>query len=225
MQRVGALAQLAELGGIRVHEVADRIGVSRQTVHAQRDSIPDYHLPLDTRLLAALVGPHTRTDVDLIDELARGPVRRYEVEQAIEELAQRGDVRRAGVVMDGPRGRQILKVTAQGSGRLPLLVRQATAPPMRRWVVCVLSSRGEARTIEAEGSALLGADQVLVIDPCRYDMTEPEVAFVVEADDDLSACREAAARMTRLRQRVGGPSGAPVVRAIIQRPDPAPRPA
>lgn len=216
-ERVGALAALAELAGVRVNEVAERTGVSRQTVHSQRGAVSEYRLPLDTRVLAALLGPQARTDVDLVGQLARGPIQPFQVEGAINDLEYRGDLRRAGV-LPGEHSRTILKITVQGQARFPLMLWQATAPPSRRWVVCVASSEEEASSIEEEGSALLGADQVMVIPRCTSDMTGPEVAFVIEADDDLSAWREAASRMAELRQRVGGDQDPPVVRAIIQRP-------
>jgi hypothetical protein len=203
LERVAAFRWLTELAGIRPTEVAERVGVSRQTLANLREDNrgAGHEWPLDLLVLLrlGLEGPQA------VNSLARLPTRPHEVTRALDRLSHEGLV---GVVGHAASGTTTpityWRLTALGIEDLPRRLRHAAMPPSRTWTAYVTSSPAEANAIAEAGEVSLGAHEVVVIPAGTvHGMTSPEIAFHVEAADEVTAQSAAVVRFRELRKLAG----------------------
>lgn len=200
LERLAAFLRIAEDAGLRQHEIAERAGVSRQTLTNLRNSSrgEEHAMPLDTRLMMGLAEP--RKHDDLVSTYARGPVSSYEVDEALERLLSAGAIRVAGLIPKGDSNVAIYRLTASGTAALPGRLHDGAMPPSMAWTAYVSCSHADADMIAGRGEEALGEHKVVVIPAGTvHGMELPEVAFYVEAPaNDFQAAVVAAA--TRYRQ-------------------------
>ncbi len=207
MERLAAFGWLTELAGLRPHEVADRAGVSRQTLSNLRseDRGTDYQWPPDLRVLLELGLEGPQTTEELVGSIGQVPVSPYQMTQALERLVGQGLVVEAGQAawrVNEPR--PSWRLTPSGIDDLPRRLRHAAMPSSRSWTAYVVSSPAEAHAIIAAGEQALGEHgTVLIPAGTVHGMTCPEVAFRVEASDPHTAELAAVSLFKELRTRAG----------------------
>lgn len=205
MERLAAFRWLTDLADLRPTEVADRVGVSRQTLINLKGRTADYEWPVDLRVLLKLGLHGPRSNADLSASIARAPVHRLQVEEAVERLRAESLIAVAGRAAAEVADPVVLwRITASGIDDLPRRLRLAAMPPSRTWSAYVVSSPAEANAIADAGNRALGEHGVAVIPAGTVrGMTEPEVAFWVEASDPHSAAAAARALFAEFRERAG----------------------
>ena len=223
LERLAAFRWLTELAGIRTTEVADRAGVSRQTLANLRsdDRAADYQWPTDLRVMVELGLRGPRTDGELETVIAEPPVRPFQVTEALRRLAAEEMIAIAGRGAAAPTEPSTYwRLTGKGIEDLPRRFRHAAMPGSRAWTAYVVSSPAEAAAIAAAGERALGEHRVVVIPAGTVNgMAAPEVAFAVEASDPHAAQEEAIALFNRLRERAGmTPRQSPVVVSALSPP-------
>jgi hypothetical protein len=230
LERLATLRWVTEMAGLRSTEVADRAGVSRQTLanlRADRRGA-DYEWPLDTRILLelGLRGPQS-TD-GLVGSIAQPRVNEFQVTQALERVVGEGLVAEAGLALSGNSAPvRYWRLTATGIEDLPRRLRHAAIPESRAWTAYVQSDAAEAGAIAEAGVRALGEHGIAVL-PARtvHGMERPEVAFWVEASDPQSAQATAVSLFADLRARAGlGPRKEPVLVSALIPPKRSERPA
>jgi hypothetical protein len=203
LDRVAALFTVGTDAGLRVHEIAERAGISRQTLLNARTSgrgVPERRLNVDVRLACALGVGDAKSEQALIEMVAQGPIRPHEVSAALKRLVDAGEARLVSTRISGNGAVSYYRLTEHGAARLPGRLRQATISPTREWIVYVASTPGEAHAIVSAAELLLGKHEVSVIPAgTRLDMQVPEVAWRVEASDSEHAIQAAIGRMHELR--------------------------
>ena len=215
LERLAAFLQIAEDAGLRQHEIAERAGVSRQTLSNLRNSDRGlgHRIPLDTQLLMALT--KARQHDDLVGIYARPPVHEFEVEEALERLKRAGAIRIAGLLPKGGSTIAVYRLTAAGTAELPARLHLGTLPPSLTWTAYVACSASEAEMIATHGEEVLGKEQVVVIPAGTvHGMVLPEVAFYVEApaNDFNAAVVAASSRYRQLRHHAQLPDCADPIR-------------
>jgi transcriptional regulator with XRE-family HTH domain len=206
LERLGAFLTIAEMAHLSQKEVAERAGVSRQTLLNLRSSGrgAGYEWPVDLRIMLEL-GFHGPQSVEgLADVLARGPISRYEIADAVARLIESGSIRELGSAVSGSSMVTYIRLTAHGADQLSVQLHHAAIPPSRKWTAYVVSTPAEVNAIASAGESLFGEHGAVVI-PARTtaDMTEPEVAFYVEASGVDEAAATAGALFRVLRKRAG----------------------
>lgn len=224
LERLAAVRWVTEMAGLRSTEVAERAGVSRQTLSNlradRRDA--DYEWPPDTRILLelGLRGPES-TD-GLVGAIGQPPVNEFQVTQALERVVGEGLVAEAGLVSSGS-GEPVRywRLTATGIEDLPRRLRHAAMPESCAWTAYVQSDAAEAGAIVEAGVRALGEHGVAVIPAGTvHGMECPEVAFSVEASDPQLAQAAAVSLFTDLRARAGlGPRKEPVLVSALTPPE------
>lgn len=223
IERLAALRWVTELAGIGGTEVAERAGVSRQTLANLRsgDRAADHEWPVDLRVMLELGLSGPKSSHELMAAIGLPPVHGVQVTGAIERLKDEGLIAVAGRAA-GEVGEPIAywRLTGAGTADLPQRLRQAAIPPSRSWTAYVRSTAAEATAIAGAGGRALGDHGVLVIPAGTVSgMEQPEVAFQVEAHDPKSAEMAAAALFAELRERAGmTPRGRPVVVSALVPP-------
>lgn len=207
LERLAAVRWLTELAGIRTSEVAERAGVSRQTLTNLRsqDRAAHYQWPVDLRVMLELGLRGPQNDEQLEGAIGKAPVRHLQVSEAVRRLAADALIAVAGRAAAGANEPiAYWRLTAKGIEDLPHRLRRSATPPSRAWTAYVASSPAEAAAIAAAGEQALGKHEVVVIPAGTvHGMESPEVAFVVEAPDPQSAQAEAIALFKQLRERAG----------------------
>jgi transcriptional regulator with XRE-family HTH domain len=208
LERLAAFLRIAEDVGLRQNEIAERAGVSRQTLINLRNSDRGLGqaMPLDTQLMMAAVTP-SRHD-HLVERFARGPVDAYEVEEALARLERAGAIRIAALLPEAATTIAVYRLTGSGTAELPGRLHYGARPPSMTWTAYVSASQAEVDAIVASGEEALGQEQVMVIPAGTvHGMELPEVAFYVEAPaNDFNAAAVAASnRYQQLRHRTGLP--------------------
>lgn len=223
LERLAAFGWLTELAGVRTSEVAERAGVSRQTLANLRsqDRAAHHQWPADLRVMLelGLRGPQSGEQIEAA--IARAPVNAFQVSEAVRRLAAEALVAVAGRGAAAPAEPiTYWHLTAKGIEDLPHRLRRAAMPPSRAWAAYVESSPAEAAAIAAAGEQALGNHQVVVIPAGTVrGMQSPEVAFIVEAPDPQTAQIEAIALFKQLRERAGmTPRQTPVVVSALTPP-------
>jgi transcriptional regulator with XRE-family HTH domain len=223
LERLAAFRWLTELAGLGSSEVAERAGVSRQTLANLRSDGrgADYEWPVDLRILLEL-GLHGPQSTDeLVGSIGRPPVASHQVMQALDRLVEEQLVAEAGKVPAKPAEPvRCWRLTARGIEDLPRRLRHAAMPPSRTWTAYVVSSPAEANAIVAAGERALGEHGAVVIPAGTVSgMTHPEVAFSLEAPDPRTAVTAAIALFGELRARAGmAPRQDPVVVSALAPP-------
>lgn len=227
MERLAAFRWLTEQAELRPHEVAERAGVSRQTLANLRSDGRgvDYEWPPDLRILLE-VGLHGPRSTDqLVESIGQAPVNAFEVTQAIDRLVAEQLLGVAGkAAAETAEPTVYWHLTGRGIEDLPRRLRHAAMPPSRTWTAYVASSAAEANAIVAAGERALGEHGAVAIPAGTVTgMTRPEVAFAIEATDAQAAATAAIVRFGELRARAGmTPRHEPViVSALIPPPRPA----
>jgi transcriptional regulator with XRE-family HTH domain len=228
LERLAAFRWLTELAGIGTSEVAERAGVSRQTLANLRsqDRAADYDWPVDLRVMLELGLRGPQSGEQLEDAIGKVPVRGVRVAEATRRLAAEELITVAGRGAAGANEPTTYwRLTARGIEDLARRLRRAATPPSRAWTAYVASSPAEAAAIAAAGQQALGEHQVVVIPAGTvHGMQSPEVAFMVEAPDPQSAQAEAVALFGQLRERAGmTPRQSPVVVSALAPPQRRPR--
>jgi transcriptional regulator with XRE-family HTH domain len=220
LDRVGALTEVAIDANVRLHEIAERAGVSRQTLlnlrNAGRGS-DDRRWNVDARVACALGSRPAMSEPDLVNLIARPPVDSYEVEAALARLLEEGEARSIGTGWSESKAVTYYRLSSKGAQALRRRLRQVTMPAAREWVAYVVSTPSEVTAIAASAERLLGDQEAAVIPAgTRHDMPDPEVAFRVEAATWQEAVQVAADRMREMRARIGASDASrpPVVRAF-----------
>ena len=224
LERLGAFQWLTQLVGLRSSEVAERAGVSRQTLlnldSADRGS--DYQWSPDVRLLLTLGLDGPQGTDDLVGAIARPPVNEFQVTQALDRLLEAGLIAEAGRAAAGVgQPKTYWRLTSRGIDDLPRRLRDATIPPSQTWTAYIQSSSAEANAIVNAGEKALGEYGAALIPPGTLSgMNNPEVAFRVEAPDPHAAQTAAVARFAELRARAGmTPRQEPVIVAALIPPE------
>lgn len=228
LERLGTLQWLTETAGLSATEVAERAGVSRQTLINLRSQshTEDHDWPIDVRVLLDLGLGGAQSVDGLIGSIARGPVRSFEVEEAIRRLTEEQLIEIAGHAAAGATASVTYwRLTTRAIDDLPRRLRHAGMPPSRAWTAYVTSSPGEANAIAAAGVRALGQHAAAVIPAGTVTgMERPEVAFRVEASDPNSAASAAVALFRDLRARAGmAERQDPVIVAALVAPSPSDR--
>ena len=223
MERLAAFRWLTEVAGLRPGDVAERAGVSRQTLANLRSQErgADYQWPPDLRVLLELGLRGPQSGEQLAGSIAQPPVQTYQVEGAIERLLAEGLIAEAGRAASGSTDPVVyLRLTTSGIVDLARRLRHAGMPPSRSWTAYVTSSSAEANAIVAAGERALGEHGAVVIPAGTVrGMVQPEVAFNVEATDPRNAVSAAVAQFHELRARAGmTPRQDPVVVAALVPP-------
>lgn len=219
LDRLGAFLGVAAEAGVRPGEIAQRAGVSRQTVvnlrSQDRGNDRSWDLGLRMMLRLGCLGPLSREA--LVDFLARGPVRPLEVEMTLDSLIKADLVSVLGIASSGGNSVTYYMVTAKGTAELPARLRLAAIPESRGWTAYVAVSGAEADAIARAGQEWLGRDAVVVIPSgTAHDMDSPEVGFKVEAASGELAQAEAVRSFRTLMSRAGMSDRDPiVVRALV----------
>lgn len=223
LERLAAFRWVTERADLAGNEVAERAGVSRQTLvnlqSSERGLV--YQWPIDLRVLLelGLGGPHSTEN--LIGSLGRVPIASHQVVAAIERLAAEGLI---GVISRSPSDTHVpmtyWQITARGLEDLPRRLRHAAMPPSRTWTAYVVSSPAEANAIAEAGEKALGEHGTAVIPGGTvHGMDQPEVAFRVEASDPVAAQSTAVALFNELRACAGlGQRTSPVVVSALVAP-------
>jgi transcriptional regulator with XRE-family HTH domain len=206
LERLASFLQIAEELGLRQHEIAERAGVSRQTLSNLRSSDRGlaHRLPLDTQLMVALA--RHRDHDDLLGVYGRPPVGPHEVEEALKRLTDAGVIRIAGLIPKGESTIAVYRLTALGIAELPRRLYSGSLPPALNWTAYVACPESEAGLIATRGEQALGQEQVVVIPAgTAHGMELPEVAFKVEApaNDFNAAVIAASHRYRELRLNAG----------------------
>jgi hypothetical protein len=220
LERLAAFRWVTEMAGLRSTEVADRAGVSRQTlanVRADRRGA-DYEWPPDTRIVLELGLRGPQSTNGLVDAIGQPPVDGFQVTEALERVVGEGLVAEAGLASSGS-GEPVgyWRLTAAGIEDLPRRLRDAAMPESRAWTAYVQSDAAEAGAIAEAGVRALGEHGVAVIPAgAVHGMERPEVAFWVEASDPQLAQAAAVSLFADLRARAGlGARQEPVLVAAL----------
>ena len=220
IERLAAFRWLTELAELGPSEVAERAGVSRQTLANLRSQErgADHQWPTDLRVLLelGLRGPQSAEQV--IGSLAQPPVHEHQVMEALERLTQSALIGELGRAASGATEPVVyLRLTPLGIEDLPRRLRHAAMPPSRAWTAYVTSSPGEANAMVGAGRRALGERGAFVIPAGTVrGMTRPEVAFTVEATDPRTAVSAAVRQFHELREHAGmAPRQEPVVVAAL----------
>jgi DNA-binding MarR family transcriptional regulator len=229
IERLAALRWVTELAGLRPNEVAERAGVSRQTLVNLRSAGrgTDYQWPPDLRVLLELGLRGPRTNAELVESIGEVPVSAYQVTNAVERLSADGLIAEAARAAARENEPVVYwRLAARGVEELPRRLRHAAMPPSREWTAYVVSSTAEANAIAAAGEHALGEHGTVVIPAGTvHGMARPEVAFRVEAADPHSAIREAVALFGELRRRAGmTPRQEPIIVSALVPPKSSPAP-
>lgn len=223
LERLAAFRWLTDLAGIGTSEVAERAGVSRQTLANLRseDRAADYEWPVDLLVMLelGLGGPQTAEQLEAA--VAVVPVDQFQATEAMRRLAAEDLIAVAARAAAGAADPVTYwRLTAKGIEDLPRRMRHAAMPPSRAWTAYVISSPAEAAAIAAAGERALGEHQVVVIPAGTvHGMDSPEVAFLVEAPDPQSAQTEAVVLFKQLRERAGmTPRQSPIVVSALTPP-------
>jgi len=220
LDRIGALTEVAIDANVRLHEIAERAGVSRQTLLNLRTAgrgSDDRRWNVDARVACTLGSRPAMSESDLVNLIAKPPVDALDVEAALGRLLEEGDARSIGTGWSGGKAVTYYRLSPEGAQGLRRRLRQVTMPPAREWIAYVASSPSEVSAIVASAERLLGDQEAAVIPAgTRQDMPDPEVVFRVEAATWQEAVQVAADRMREMRARVGAddPDRPPVVRAF-----------
>lgn len=228
LERLAAFRWLTDLAGIGTSEVADRAGVSRQTLANLRSEgrAADYRWPVDLRVMLELGLGGPQTSAQLEAAVAVAPVDDFQVADAMRRLETEQLIAVAArAAAEAAKPVTYWRLTAKGIEDLPRRMRHAAMPPSRAWTAYVVSSPAEAAAIAAAGEHALGEHAVAVIPAgTAHGMESPEVAFLVEAPDPQSAQAEAVALFRQLRERAGmTPRQSPIVVAALAPPQRHPR--
>jgi hypothetical protein len=223
LERLAAFRWLTELARIRPNEVAERAGVSRQTLVnlKEGDRGADYQWPVDLRVLLSLGLDGPQTPEGLSGTIGRPPTKPHEVDQAVERLRHEELVSVAGRATSGTAEPiTYLRLTARGVEDLPRRLAHAAMPPSHKWTAYVTSSPAEANAIAEAGELSLGEHGAMVIPAGTvHGMELPEVAFHVEAPDSTAAQVAAIARFRELRRLAGmSDRQAPIVVSALSPP-------
>jgi len=223
LERLAAFRWVTEMAGLRSTEVADRAGVSRQTlanIRADRRDA-DYEWPPDTRILLEL-GLHGPQSTDgLVGAIGQPPVNDFQVTQALERVVGEGLVAEAGLAASSSSEPvRYWRLTATGIEDVPRRLRHAAMPESRAWTAYVQSDAAEAGAIAEAGVRALGEHGVAVIPAGTvHGMGRPEIAFWVEASDPQLAQAAAVSLFAALLARAGlGPRKEPVVVSALRPP-------
>jgi hypothetical protein len=215
LDRLGAFLEVATEAGIAAGEIAKLADVSRQTVlnlrTQGRGGDRTWEVGLQIMLSLGCHGPQTKDG--LAGSLAQGPIRKYEVASAFEELLAEELVALLGIASsgEGP-GDSFYYLTVKGAAALPARLRLAAMPASLEWTAYVESAPGEAGAVADAGQRWLGRGTVVVIPAgTTRDMAEPEVAFRVEAPSGELAAAAAIERFRALLERAALPRRDPVV--------------
>jgi transcriptional regulator with XRE-family HTH domain len=216
MERLAAFRWATELAGFTGNEVAERTGVSRQTLLNLRSNGRGGDWPMDLRMLLELGLSGPRSTEDLRESIV--PIHDHEFDLAVERLEAEGliqEASRAPSTTTTPI--RIWRLSAQGIEELPRRLRHAAMPPSRTWTAYVVSSTDEANAIAEAGTKAFGEYSVAVIPAGTvHGMERPEIAFHVEATDPQIAESAATALFHELRARAGlSERQAPVVVSML----------
>lgn len=228
MDRLAAFLSVATSAGIRQTEIAERVGVSRQTLVNLRSEgrSQRYEWSLDVQLMVALAfqGPQTITSLTSLVPSVVGD--EEPILSAINRLKAAGTVAWAGAAISGDERRlDYFKLTTQGAEELPGRLRQAAIPENKRWTAYVRTSNADVEVLADIGQSILGEYQVGVIPANTVrGMQDPEVAFYVEAPTFHDAITKAAEFYEMLRARAGLDPEAARVSALVP-PDAGARPS
>lgn len=203
LDRLGALAPVAEDAGIRQHEIAELAGVSRQTLVNLRNKGrgADRAWNLDLRILLAMAF-HGAHSVHMLESSIGFPTHAVEIEDTIERMQESKAVRFAGTVVSGPKSENYYRITHEGLSQLPGRLHHAAMPESMRWAAYIATR--DASTLTDAGEAVLGQYHVALIPVgTTHDMKLPEIAFHVDAATVDHAALAASAKYAELRELAG----------------------
>lgn len=218
LDRIATLAELATDAGLSLHQVAETAGVSRRTLTTARNEgrgDPN-RMNVDVRVALALGAPQAVSPESLVAEVATGPVREHEVHAALQRLIDAGEARLIGTGVSGDDAVEYYRLTVLGAAALPGRLRQATMSKTREWTIYVRSTEQEARALVKAAALQLGEHEVGVIPAgTAHGMSQPEVAWRIEASTVDQARDEAVMRTRAMREQIGAdPHGEVVISAV-----------
>jgi DNA-binding XRE family transcriptional regulator len=204
LERLAAFLNVASAAGIRQNEIAERAGVSRQTLvnlrNEGRGRGYDWNLDLEAMLALAFQGPQTVESLaSLLPQVLGDEI---PIQAALDRLTSAGAAAWAGAAMSGDNRQDYFKLTPQGVEELPSRLRQAAIPENKRWTAYVATAQTDADTLAEVGQSILGEYRVGVIPAnTMQGMEQPEIAFYVDAPSFDDAVSGAAAFYGELRKR------------------------
>jgi hypothetical protein len=216
LERLAALFNPASDAGLRVTEIAELAGVSRQTLINLRNQERGAHLRWDAELIVLLaLGAHEGLTAKQLEERARGPIRQGDIRIALDRLRSEGFVRM--VSMSGyEKLDEHLGLTDAGIAQLAPRLRYAAMPPTKRWTVYVAVRAGDGSALVRAGERSDGVHQVAYLPAgTAHGMEQPEIGLHVEASSGEDACVAALAKVSRWRSEENLDREAPAVVTML----------
>jgi len=153
LERLGAFLSLPAVADLSQKEVAQRVGVSRQTLLNLRRTGrgAEHEWPIDLLVMLEL-GLHGPENVDdLSKALAHASADRVELDSILRRLMDQSFVRDAGSLLSGSDRTPLFRLTGDGVQQLPAFLLRGAMPPSRRWIAYVTSTVEEVDAIVAAG--------------------------------------------------------------------------
>jgi transcriptional regulator with XRE-family HTH domain len=219
LERLAAFLSVATAAGIRQNEIAERAGVSRQTlVNLRNEGRGGGHEgSLDLQAMVVLASQGPQTVASLTSSLPAVLGDEQLAEAALQRLVEAGAAAWAGAAMSGESRLDYFRLTGQGVEELPGRLRQAAIPDNKRWTAYVATtSLRDAERLAEIAQSILGEYRAGVIPAnTMKGMDRPEVAFEVEAPGFGDAISRAAEFYEQLRDKAGLKAEAPRVTAVV----------
>jgi hypothetical protein len=206
LERLGAFLDVATGCGLRINEIAERAGVSRQTLANLRNKPRGIGLNWDVelRVLLSLGSQGLRSDTQLANDLDHLLFSAEEVREARKRLQTDGFVGWAGSAGYAEL-EDMYALTSEGAATIPGRLRYAAISAPRRWIAYVaIEDDRDITAIADAGRRSLGELAVGIVPrTTTYDMTHPELAFYVDASTREEALSAAAVTYRDLRNQAG----------------------
>jgi DNA-binding XRE family transcriptional regulator len=203
LDRLGALLHVAEDSGMRQHEIADRAGVSRQTLSNLRSKGrgTDRHWNIDLRILL-VTAFHGAQSMQMLASTIGFPDDVADIKAGVSRLLKGEAIRHAGRVMSGQTAHDYYRITPEGLAQLPSRLHSAVMPATQRWAAYIATK--DAGKINEAGQITLGQyESALIPNSTTHDMQMPEIAFYVEAASLDHAVQAASTKYAELRKLAG----------------------
>lgn len=197
LQTIGQQVNVALRAGVRISEIADLTGLTRQKVYELRDAHGGNAEDLEALVLTQLAASGGQSVEGLVGQLR--DVDTEDARRMLADLQQRGLVRVAvthygtGETVD-----RALLITPDGEAYLEELLAAETG--LVRMSAYVAFAPEERSAIEAAARDVFGTERFSIIEPgTASDVVLPELAFFLVATDGQQAVAQARERMDEVR--------------------------
>jgi DNA-binding MarR family transcriptional regulator len=201
LRMIGQQVNVALRAGMRISEIAELTGLTRQKVYELRDAHGDSAEDLEALVLTQLAASGGQSVEGLVGQLR--DVDADGVRRMLADLQQRGLVRVAATHYGTDETfDQSLLITPDGEAHLEELL--AAEPGLVRLSVYVAFDPDERPALEAAARDVFGTERFSIIEPgTASDVVLPELAFFLVAADGQQAISLARGRMAEVRAAAG----------------------